>query len=120
MEDNRVEQKEALETLIEFNERLVKNMNIVVKELSGERLDDTDKFVKSIIDAMNWEIEVMNGTMSLLNEDKERINKEQFNGKIIAFGEAVNAKADEKMAVAIKELIPEFEGLGIAAKEVIA
>lgn len=30
--------------LLEFNERLVKNMNIIVKELSGKRLDDTDKF----------------------------------------------------------------------------
>lgn len=120
MEDNRAEQKEALETLMEFNERLLKNMSIAVKELSGERLDDTDKFVKSIIDAMNWEIEVMNGTMSLLNEGKERINKEQFNGKVIAFGDAVNAKDDAKMSIAMKELIPEFEGLGVAAKEVIA
>ena len=120
MEDNRSEQKEALETLIEFNERLVKNMNIAVKELSGKRLDDTDKFVKSIIDAMNWEIGVMNGTMSLLNEGKERINKERFNGKVIAFAEAVNAKDDAKMAVTMKELILVFKRLGDAAKEVIA
>ena len=35
MEENRLEQKEALQTLVEFNERLVKNMNIIVKELSG-------------------------------------------------------------------------------------
>ena len=53
MEQNREEQKEALETLIEFNQRLVKNMNIIVKELSGQRLDDTDKFLKSILDAIN-------------------------------------------------------------------
>ena len=33
MEDIRNEQKEALETLVEFNEKLVKNMNIIVKEL---------------------------------------------------------------------------------------
>ena len=74
MEDIRNEQKEALETLVEFNEKLVKNMNIIVKELSGQRLDDTDKFLKGIIDAVNWEVQVLNGTMSLLNEDKERIN----------------------------------------------
>ena len=35
MEDNRKEQIEALEVLLEFNERLVKNMHIIVKELSG-------------------------------------------------------------------------------------
>mgnify|MGYP001167261745 len=30
--ENRAEQKEALETLVEFNQRLVKNMNIIIKE----------------------------------------------------------------------------------------
>ena len=44
MEDNRAEQIEALQVLEEFNGRLVKNMEIIVKELSGERLDDTDSF----------------------------------------------------------------------------
>ena len=40
MQSTREEQKEALETLVEFNERLLKNMKIIVKELSGARLDD--------------------------------------------------------------------------------
>lgn len=120
MDTYRAEQKEALETLVEFNERVVKNMNILIKELSGERLDDTDKFLRSIIDAMNWEIGVMNGTMSLLNEGRERIDKEQFNRKLIEFEEAVNAKDDQKMAAAVRKLIPVFEKLGAVAKEVIA
>ena len=50
MEDNRAEQIEALQVLEEFNGRLVKNMEIIVKELSGERLDDTDQFLKGIVD----------------------------------------------------------------------
>lgn len=120
MEDNRAEQKEALEVLKEFNSRVLKNLTIVTKELSGKRLDDTDKFIKGIIDAINWEVEVVNGTMSLLNEGKERINKEQFNAKIIAFSNAIAAKDDQKMADAVKELIPEFENLGKAAEEVTA
>ena len=33
MEDNRAEQIEALEVLTEFNDRLVHNMEIIVKEL---------------------------------------------------------------------------------------
>ena len=75
MEENRKEQIEALEVLVDFNERLVKNIRILVKELSGERLDDTDNFIKGIVDAMNWEIQVMNGTMDVLNEGKVCIEK---------------------------------------------
>lgn len=78
MEDNRKEQIEALEVLLEFNERLVKNMNIIVKELSGKRLDDTDKFLKSIVDAINWEIQVVNGTLEVINDGEERLDKKHL------------------------------------------
>lgn len=118
--DNREEQKEALETLAEFNVRLIQNMNIIKKELSGNRLDDTNLFLKDIINAINWEVQVMNGTMELLNEDAQHIDKESFNEKIIALGEAVNAKDDAKIAEAFEKVIPLFEKLGERANEVIA
>lgn len=119
MKDNRTEQREALETLVEFNTRLVKNMKIIIKELSGEPLDDTDQFLKGITDAMNWEIQVMNGTMELLNEGAERINKMVFNDKILQLNAAVAEQSEAKMAEAIKELIPEFENLQAAATQVL-
>lgn len=119
MEDNRKEQIEALEVLLEFNERLLKNMNIIVKELSGGRLDDTDKFLRSIIDAINWEIQVVNGTMELLNEGRERVNKESFNEKIVALSKAIEEKNDVKTAEEFKKVIPVFEELGKSAREVI-
>ena len=120
MEDNRAEQKEALEVLIEFNERLIKNMNIIVKELSGERLEDTNQFLKGIVDALNWEIQVVNGTTELLNEGRERINKEIFNAAVVHLSDAIKENNDAAMAAALQELIPLFEKLGEAAKEVTA
>ncbi len=119
MEGNREEQKEALETLVGFNTRLVKNMKIIIKELSGQRLDDTNVFLEDITKAMNWEIQVMNGTMELLNEGETRIDKEGFNEKIIALGDAINSKDDAKMAKAFGEIVPFFEKLGVAANQVI-
>lgn len=120
MEDNRAEQKEALEVLIEFNDRVLKNMNIIVKELSGERLEDTNQFLKGIVDALNLEIEVVNGTMGLLNEGKERIQKDAFNAAVLRLGDAIKANEDTAMAEAISALIPMFENLGAAAREVTA
>ena len=120
MEDNRAEQKEALEVLIEFNDRVLKNMNIIVKELSGERLEDTNQFLKGIVDALNWEIQVVNGTMGLLNEGKERIQKDAFNAAVLRLGDAIKANEDTAMAEAISALIPMFENLGAAAREVTA
>lgn len=119
MEDNRAEQIEALETFLEFNERLVKNIGIIIKELSGARLDDTDKFLESILNAINWEIEVINGTMGVLNEGKQRIQKEVVNEKILVLGDALKEKEDLKIAEAFKNLLPELEAAGKAAREVI-
>lgn len=119
MEDNRKEQTEALETLLKFNGRLINNMQIIVKELSGNRLEDTDKFIKSILDAMNWEIQVVNGTMEVLNEGKERVSKEVFNNAVIALSDAVKANDDTMMVKAFATIIPVFEKLGESVKEVI-
>ena len=112
MEDSRTEKLEALETLVSYNDKVVKNVGILIKELSGQRLDDTDKFLDSILNAINWEIQV-------LNEGKERIVNEAFNEKVIALGEAVKGKDDAKMADAFRALEPELEKLGAAAREVI-
>lgn len=120
MIENRAEQREALETLAEFNARLVKNMGIIVKELSEKRMDDTDVFLEDIVKALNWEIQVMNGTMELLNEDKARIDKEAFNAKVQALSGAIASKEDAKMAEAFAQVIPAFEALGTAAAEVLA
>lgn len=118
MINNREEQKEALETLEEFNERLVKNMKIIVKELTGQRLDDTDAFLDGIVKALNWEIQVVNGTMELLNEGKTRLDKEEFNAQIMNLSAAIEAKNDADLAKAFQMMIPEFEKLGVAAEEV--
>ena len=119
MLENRIEQKEALETLGEFNQRLVKNMHIIIRELSGKRLDDTDKFLSSIVNAINWEIQVMNGTMELLNENKQRINKERFNSKIIELDGALQSKDDVKLMKAFSDILPYFIVLGNAIEEVL-
>lgn len=111
MENNRQEQVEALEVLEGFNERLLKNMRIIVKELSGKRLDDTDAFLKAIIDAINWEIQVVNGTISLLNDGENRLDKDAFNNAIVELNDAILCKKDEEMAQKFEAVIPEFEKL---------
>ena len=117
--ENRTEKKEALQTLVKFNDRLINNMKSLVKELREERLEDTDKLLNDVVDAINWEISVMGATMDLLNESEEQIQKEVFNEKIIALAKALQEKEDAKIADCIENLIYEFEVLGRASKEVV-
>lgn len=118
MKTNRLEQSEALETLTRFNDRLLKNLPTITEELSGKRQPDTDTYLKSIIDAINWEVTVMNATSDLLAEGKTIIDREGFNQSILALNTALSSGTDSDTAAAFRNLIPYFESLGIAAREV--
>lgn len=120
MENNRQEQREALEVLMGFNDRLVGNMRTITGELLNGRKEDTDKFLKDIMDSVNWEIGVMNGTLSMINEGKVRIDKEQFNQKLMEFSRKIQAEGDKEKVEAVQILIPAFEKLGDAIKEILA
>lgn len=120
MEDRRAEQLELLKTLAEFNDGLVHNIGIIIKEYRGARLDDTNNFMDGIVDAMNWEIEAFNVTKDLINEDGEVINREQFEDAVIALNMSIKDKDDGAMASCLEEISVFFEALGNRAKELTA
>lgn len=118
MEDNRAEQIEALQALTEYSPKLIASMRAVVKELTEIRQPDTDEYLNSIIKGMNWEIQIMNGTLSLINEKEVRIDKDAANAVFIEFGQAYDAKRDVAIAdVFTEKVIPFFEKLENIAKE---
>ncbi len=119
MEEQRKEQIEALEVFCNFNERFINNVHTLIKELEGKRKEDTDKFLEEIIKGINWEIGILNGTMTLINEKEEHIQKADFNNNILKLSKALQDKNDSKMAKALKEALPMFENLGKIAKEVL-
>ena len=120
MEDLREQQLEALTVLKEYNQKLTKSILLIVEELRGKRQKDTDEFLKKIIEGINWEIQVYNGTKELINENKVRVDKEELNRHILAFGEAVQAKEDIKLADSFEiDILPFLTKLGDAINEVV-
>lgn len=119
MEDIRAQQIEALEVFKDYNGRLVKSMNSIIPELEGDRKDDTDKFLDEIIKGINWEIGILNGTMELINEKEERINKEEINSSILKLSKALEGKKDSEIAASLKDTLPVFENFGKVAGDVL-
>lgn len=117
MDELRAQQIEALEVFYNYNERFVKNIRTIIPELEGDRKEDTDKFLEGIIKGINWEIGVLNGTMTLINEKEERISKEEINNQITQLSKALESKDDAEIAAAFKEVLPMFEKFGKIAKE---
>ena len=110
MEENlNIEQKEALEVYIEYNKKLMNSINMLLSELREQRKDDTDEFQKKIIEGLNWEIQILNGTLSLINQKEERINKNEVNQQVLKLGEALKTGEDKEIADSFeKDILPEF------------
>ena len=117
MDENRQEQVEALQALASYTTRFKRSLKSAVKELRDGRRDDTDEFLEKIIQGINWSVQILGSTLSLINENEERIKKEDVNAKMIAFSEAYAAKDDEKLADSLENLIPFFNDLNRIASE---
>ena len=103
------EQKESLEVYIEYNKKLMNSINMLLSELREQRKDDTDEFQKKIIEGLNWEIQILNGTLSLINQKEERINKNEVNQQVLKLGEALKTGEDKEIADSFeKDILPEF------------
>lgn len=111
MEDNlKLQQIEAIEVYLEYNKKLMNSINMLLSELRENRKEDTDEFQKKIIEGLNWEIGILNGTLSLINQEEEKINKNEVNQQILKLGEALKTGEDEKIADSFeKDILPEFE-----------
>ncbi len=120
METNRIEQMEALETLVQINGRLLGNLPTLIRELSGNRQPDTDSYLKNIVEVIGWEIAVINATSPLLAEADVHMDKEHFNQSVLDLNAAITSGEDIAAADALKDLIPHFETLEAAAREVLA
>ncbi len=112
MEDNRKEQAEALEALKDYNPKVLKALKEVIPEITGERKEDTQEYLDYIFKGINWELQVINGTMELLNEKEEQVSKDSLNEIVVQINDAYTSKDDSKLAKLLEEqLLPFVEKL---------
>ena len=107
-EDTRTQQMEALQTVNEYIGKLIPSMETVAGELSGEKQEDTDAYLQQIIDGLNWVIEIFNGTMSLINEERVMMDKDEINREVLQLSEALIAKNDARVATVLESGILPF------------
>lgn len=120
MENQRQEQLQALKDVNEYCVKLEKGIHEILDELRTESKPDTDDFLNQIITGINWVVEVVNLIMPVLNEGKERINKEGVNSIIISLSEALQEKDHPRVADLMENGIIEFiESIESVADEIL-
>ena len=95
-------------------------LNNLMEELNGHRQPDTDEYMKSTLNGLNWIVEVYNGTKDLINKDSVVINKEEVNKSVLALNAANNANDDAARVEALKGLKAFVDTFSAQAGKVIA
>jgi hypothetical protein len=104
MDDLLTQQIEALGVVAPYCSKIERAIDNVIGELNGKRLDDTDVYINSIQNGLNWIIEVYNGTRDLINKDSTVIEKDSVNAVISRMNDATKAKDDAALATAFADV----------------
>ena len=99
--------------------RLHTKVNLM-EELNGHRQPDTDEYMKSTLNGLNWIVEVYNGTKDLINKDSVVINKEEVNKSVLALNAANNANDAAARVEALKGLKAFVDTFSAQARKVIS
>lgn len=118
--ENVQEKREALEEMRNYNVKLEKGIVTLAKELKDNPQDDTMKFLETVVNGINWVIQITNLTIDLLNEDKNRITKEEINNEILALNEALKDGDNDKAADLFEnQLLAFIRKLNTACDEIL-
>ena len=98
MEEREQLQRNVLKELVAYSDNLIPALQIIIEELRGEELEDTNTFLNDVINGINWEIEVYNQCASLLNEKSSYIDKKAMITAVKHLGISLNS--GDKLLVA--------------------
>lgn len=105
MEELYGQQIEALEVAVPYCDRMSTALKQIIKELTGEKQEDTDEYIVTILNGLNWIFSVFNGTQDLVNKDAVVIDKDKVNESVSMLNEANDAKDDQKRAQAFEGIL---------------
>lgn len=120
MEDLYEQQIEALGIAVSYCDRMSAALKQIIKELTGEKQEDTEEYIVTILNGLNWIFSVFNGTQDLINKDTIVIDKNKVNENVSILNEANTQKDDQKRAEALEGILQFVEDFGKAAAKLSA
>lgn len=120
MNDIRAQQIEALQAAKDYIPKLRNGIQNLYKELTQERLEDTDEYLNKVIEGVNWVIQVFNGTRDVINEKEEHIQKDIINDSVLKLNDALREKDDAKTAdILLHEIAPFLQQMELTCGRIV-
>lgn len=107
MDEIRQQQIEALQMGCDYIEKLIPAMKEILPELRGEEKPDTQEYLNQQMDGLNFVIDIMNATMSLINEKETVLIRDNMEEKVQALNKALGARDHAGIADALEhDILP--------------
>lgn len=118
MDEMRKQQLEVLQDAVPYSERVLAAIDEAVEQLQNG-VNDAG-FIKQVIEAINWILEVYNGTKSLVNQDGTAVDEELAKNGVAALERAERFKDNIGKAEAIYYIGLFIKNFHDVASELIA
>ena len=120
MEQREQLQRDVLEELISYSEKLIPAVHAVIEELKENEQADTNEFLSEVITGINWEIEVYNQCASLINSKRSYIDKKSMITAVSNLGRVLKSGDNQQIATCLEvDFLPFLNKLALASKQVI-
>lgn len=109
-ESTRQEKIEAIVGICQYDQKLINALEDLADDLKSGKETLPSELLGTIMQGINWTVEVLNQTMDVFNEGEEKLEKQMINDALVAFNEAFTSSDAGKIAAAIRDsLLPCLE-----------
>lgn len=109
-EVTRQDKLEAIEGICQYDRKLIDALKDLADDLESGKETLPSKLLATIMQGINWTIEVLNQVMDVLNEGEEKLERQTVNDALVTYNEAFTSGDSKKIADAIrKSLVPCLE-----------
>ena len=95
-------QNDAIMQLADYSDKIIPATETVIKELRGNRQDDTDELFGLVIQGINWEIEIFNNCEKVINKNESLVDKSKMAQAVTRLGKVLQERDDIKIAACLE------------------
>lgn len=109
-EPTRQDKIEAIAGICQYDRKLIDALGDLADDLDSGRETLPSELLGTIIQGINWTVEVLNQVMDVLNEGEEKLERQAVNQALTAYNEAFTSGEVSRIANAIRDsLVPCLE-----------
>ena len=90
-ETTREDKVEAIIGICRYDRKLIDALGLLAGDFRSGREKLPSEFLGTVMQGINWTVEVLNQVMDVLNEGDEKIEKQMINDALVAFNDAFTA-----------------------------